>query len=94
MYKCLKISFSATNIPENFLRNHLLKKAKTLELEGTAQMVKTENIIRVILYGFKEGVDKFVDFLQQGPGSVTLENLEVEPSIKERDFRGAFRIIE
>jgi len=94
MYKCLKINFSAAEIPDNFLRTYIQKKANQLKLEGTAQMVKADHAIKIIVYGLKESVDDFVDFLHKRPGNTMLEDLEVEPFIKERDYRSAFRIIE
>jgi len=93
MYKCLKISFSAANNLDNSLLAHIQKKAQQLGTEGTAQLVKAEKIIKIIIVGPKEAVDDFVEFLHKGPGGNLLDNLEVEPFIKDRDYRGAFRII-
>lgn len=94
MYKCLKINFSAATIPNNFLRTYVQKKAHQLQLEGTAQLVKADKAVKIIVYGLKESVDNFVDFLHKRPGNTILEDIEVEPFIKDRDYRGAFRIIE
>lgn len=93
MYKCLKISFSAQNNLDNSLLPNIQKKALQLELEGTAQLVKAEKIVKIIVAGTKDGVDNFVEFLHKGPDGDQLENLEVEPFIKDRDYRGVFRII-
>ncbi len=93
MYKCLKISFSASNNHDNPLLATIQKKAQQLELEGTAQVVKAEKSIRIVVSGAKEAVDNFVEFLYKGPNGTQLDNLEVEPFIKDRDYRGAFRII-
>jgi len=93
MYKCLKISFAAASMPENFLRTHVQKKAQQLELEGTAQLIKPDKVVKIIVFGPKEAVDDFVDFLHKGPGNNILDDLEVEPFIKDKDYRGAFRII-
>lgn len=92
MYKCIKISFS-TPRPENSMLAHIQKRAQQLELEGTAQLVKAEKIIRIIIFGPKDAVDTFVDFLHKGPNDTLLDDLEIEPFIKDRDYRGAFRII-
>lgn len=92
MYKCIKISFSAPN-PENSILANIQKKAQQLELEGTAQLVKAEKIIKIIVFGPKDSVDTFVDFLHKGPNEKPLDDLEIEPFIKDRDYRGAFRII-
>lgn len=94
MYKGLRITFSAANVPQQFLRNYIQKKAQQLDLEGIAQLVKTEEIVRIFVYGVKDKVDNFVDYLHKGPGDVEIDVLEVEPSLKNKDYRGVFRIVE
>jgi acylphosphatase len=93
MNKCLRITFSAS-VPEGFLHDFIQKNAKKLNLEGVVQMVPVENKIRVIVCGHKDQVDAFVDILHKGKGKTLLEQIEIEPFLKDKDYRGVFRVIE
>ena len=79
MYKGLRITFSASHVPRQFLRNCVQKKAQQLDLEGIAQLVKTEEVVRIFVYGVKDKVDTFVDFLHKGSADVEIDFFEVEP---------------
>lgn len=92
MAKCLKITFSGS-LPEGFLRDFVQKHARSLGLEGTAQPMPDETM-RVLICGEKDAVDQFLDILHKGTGKAIPENIEFEPFVKEKDFRGVFRVIE
>lgn len=72
------------------------EKAKDLNLEGTVQtMQQGEHIdIRIVVCGTKEAIDAFVDYLHVETADSVVVPAEIEPFIKDRDFRGVFRIIE
>lgn len=91
MNKCLRITFSA-GFPEGFLQSFLLKHARILDLEGAAQVV--DDTVRVIACGTKEKVDEFLDMIYKGTTQYIPENIEVEAFLKDKDYRGVFRIIE
>ena len=93
MNKCLKISFGA-DIPEGFLRTFVQKYARQCELEGMARVFNAEEKIVVVVCGHKDAVDDFLDILHKGSKGVYLEDIEVEPFLKDRDYRGVFRVIE
>lgn len=93
MHKCLKITFSGA-IPEGFLHNFIQKEAKKLNLEGMVQVIATENRIKIIVCGHKDAVDDFVDVLHKGSEKTILEGIQIEPFLKDRDYRGVFRVIE
>ena len=93
MYKCLKITFSGF-IPEGFLHNFVQKEAKKLNLEGVVQTLSGENRIKIIVCGGKDAVDDFVDVLHQGTARISPESIQIEPFLKDRDYRGVFRVIE
>lgn len=93
MNKCLVVTFLA-DIPKGFLQNQVLKYAKKLSVEGTAQILSTENKVRIIVCGSKERVDSFLDFIHKGIGTWSPQNLEIEPFLKDKEYRGVFRIIE
>lgn len=93
MNKCLRVSFGG-NLPEDFLHNVIQKNAKKLNLEGTVQHVLAENKVKIIVCGDKDDVDQFLDSLHKGAGKIALEGLEIEPFLKDKDYRGVFRVIE
>lgn len=92
MMKCLKVTFSG-DLPEGFLRDFVLKQARKLSLEGTAQAMP-DATMRIMVCGHKNSVDQFLDLLHKGEGKAIPENIEIEPFVKDRDFRGVFRVIE
>jgi acylphosphatase len=94
MYKCLRITLEPSEVPAQFLKKIIQKRAQELELEGTAQLMKPNAVIRIFVTGIKEQVDLFVDFLHKKPGNVEMNTIEVEPFFKEKDYRGVFRIVE
>ncbi|HZW61443.1 MAG TPA: acylphosphatase [Candidatus Babeliales bacterium] len=92
MNKCLKITFSG-DFPEDFFQNFIQKNAKKLKVEGTVQFIE-HNLVKIIACGTKEAVDAFLDVLHKGSGEIFLEDIEIEPFLKEKDYRGVFRVIE
>lgn len=92
MKKCLKITFAA-QASEGFLKTFVQKYARKFGVEGTAQHV-SESTYRILVCGEKESVDDFLDQLYKGSSSVSLDDIEAEPFLKDRDFRGVFRVIE
>ena len=91
MYKCLKITFTGT-FPKGFLQN-VLKCARDFVIEGHAQLIM-ENAVRIIVCGSLEHVDAFLDKLYDDLNQIELDELQVEPFAKDRDFRGVFRVLE
>jgi len=92
MKKCLQITIIA-EFPEEFLRNFIQKHARKLELEGTVQFVDQDQA-RIFVCGEKEEVDLFLDVLHEGTKDWKAQQIDTEPSIKEKDYRGIFRVIE
>ena len=91
MAQCLRISFMC-EVPDTFLHNTIQKNAKKLNLEGTVQM-DNGNIL-IVVCGSKDTIDQFVDVIHKEIIKKVAENIEIEPFIKEKDYRGVFRIIE
>ncbi len=91
MAQCLRIRFLC-NVSEAFLHNCVQKNAKKLSLEGTAQI--DNNAILIVVCGLKDPINQFVDVLHKEMSKKSAEAIEIEPFIKERDYRGVFRIIE
>jgi acylphosphatase len=92
MNKCLKIVFSGT-FPEDFFYTFIQKNAKKLNIEGTVQYIEKETV-KLMICGAKESIDAFVDLLHKGIAGVNLVDIEIEPQMKDKDYRGVFRVIE
>ena len=92
MSLCLRIRFSVGS-RNGFLRNFVLKEAKRFDLEGTARFLGDEGVL-VIVCGDRDGVDSFVDAIHEKSGKYEIDNIELEPFLKSRDYRSAFRVIE
>ncbi|MDP3889009.1 MAG: acylphosphatase [bacterium] len=93
MNKCLRITITA-DFPEGFLYNFVQKSARKCNLEGVAQVVEEDRQVRIIICGSREDVDQFLDLLHKGPSKFVPENIEIEPFLKDKDYRGVFRVIE
>jgi acylphosphatase len=92
MYKCLKITFTA-QLPKGYLQKTVQKSARDLAVEGVAQLL-VDDFVKIIVCGPMEKVDDFLDNLYDEINSIELEELQVEPFLKDRDFRGVFRVLE
>jgi acylphosphatase len=93
MNKCLRIVLSG-EFPDSFLHKIVQANAQKLKLEGTGQVVTAEKQLRIIVCGAKNNVDAFIDVLHKGMAQVAAENIEIEPFLKDKDYRGVFRVIE
>jgi len=91
MDQCLKITFFVGAL-RGFLHKFVQESAKKLELEGVAQLLSDEQV-KIIVCGSKENIDEFIDVLYNGTSKFKLDNIEVEPFMRERDYRGIFRVV-
>lgn len=81
------------NFKEGFLQEVVQKYARKFDLEGFAQLASKDNI-KIIVCGDKEEVDKFVDLIQSDASKIHIHDIEIEPHLKDKDYRGVFRVIE
>lgn len=94
MNQCLHITFILDRSKE-FLHAVIQKGARSLGIEGTAQMTSNDvQQVKVIACGNKDAVEEFLDILHNELARDSIKDLEVEPFLKEKDFRGVFRVIE
>ncbi len=92
MNKCLKITFSMKP-KEGFLHTVIQHHARTYELEGMVQALSSDKA-KIIVCGEKEQVDLFVDALHKESVKAPIADIEIEPHVKDKDYRGVFRVIE
>jgi len=91
MKKCLKVTIRS-NVDNAALCDKIQAIARESGIEGTVQM--QENGIIIIACGEKEIIDDFLDEIHKGVGGVIPEDVHVEPFLREKDYRGIFRILE
>jgi acylphosphatase len=94
MFKCLRISFESE--AEGYIAiAHLIQQhAKKFDLEGVVQLIGPEKKVSVIACGLKDNLDAFLDVVYKEFEERPLKDVEVEPFLKDKDYRGVFRIIE
>lgn len=93
MNQCLHVTFFLDG-PKEILPV-IQKKARELCIEGTLCVGNgQENHVKVVLCGSPDSIENFLDLLHAEVAKNTITELEIEPFIKEKDFRGVFRIIE
>jgi len=93
MNKCLRITLGKT-VPEGFLRSFVQRHARKLDLEGAAQVTATDGEVRIDVCGPKDALESFLDLLHKGTAAYRPKEITVEPFLKEKDYRGVFRVIE
>jgi hypothetical protein len=92
MYKCIKISVTCIPLHTKIVRQELEQQARILAIEGV--MHHREGGYDITIAGTKEQIDIFVDRISQCMHERLVHDFEVEAALKERDYRGVFRIIE
>lgn len=68
------------------------KETKKLGLEGVGHMQGEQ--LRIVICGARHALDAFLDVLHKDLEEIGTTVLEIEPFIKEKDYRGVFRVIE
>lgn len=92
MKQCLRITFTIDK-GDNFLDDFIHKHAKKLRLEGVAQMLEPKKV-QVIVHGPEDQIDEFVELLYKGSAKAQPKEIEIEPLLKECNYRGVFRVIQ
>ncbi len=92
MNQCLLITFISKNKTE-VLSEFVQKHAQKYSLEGMIQPLESIHV-KIIACGKRDDVEKFLDALHKSAAEKELEDIEVEPFLKDRDYRGVFRCIE
>lgn len=92
MNRCMRITCSVQK-DRNLLHSFVQKYAKTFSLEGMVQPL-SETTVRVIVCGTENAIEDFVEALHSSVVEHNLDTIEIEPFLKNRDYRGVFRVIE
>jgi len=92
MKKCLKITLKG-NFSAGILCSFVQKYARKLHIEGTAQLIGSQEVL-IVACGTKVEVDSFLDVLHKASKQWSPEDVFIEPFLKEKDYRGIFRVIE
>lgn len=92
MNKCIRFVIEGA-LPKDFLASHVLKQARHHHLEGIAQQL-SENSVRILACGNADDLDNFLDELHRELHDLSVAPFDIIPFLKDRDFRGVFRIIE
>ncbi len=94
MNKCLRIALTAHS-SNSSLYGFIQKHARKLGLEGMAQMVDPKNNqIRITVCGPVVDLDHFIDLIHKETEKFDVDTMEVEPFLKDKDYRSVFRVID
>jgi len=93
MNQCLRITFEVPSEKRQRIRSLIQKEAKKLILEGTVRIMSGSNL-KVVACGNKNKMDIFLDIVLKEIQNLRCDGLEIEPFLKDRDYRGVFRVIE
>lgn len=93
MNKCVKIAFMIKGTAQSAYA-FIQKEARKYNLEGLVQIDDDNAQGNIVACGEKQSVDDFVDLLHKGVKGCELEEIQIEPFLKDKDYRGVFRIIE
>lgn len=92
MKQCVKITVLG-KVQEVSYRKFVQKHAQELDIEGTVQNLDDKKTVVINACGLSEKLDELIDFLYEGTKKSEVEDVQVEPLLVKKDFRGVFRII-
>lgn len=93
MNQCLRITFEVPKERRQTVRSLIQKEARSFFLEGTVRIMPGSNL-KVVACGDKNKMDMFLDSVLKEIEKLRCDGLEIEPFLKDRDYRGVFRVIE
>lgn len=92
MRKCVRLQFTVGKA-DGFLQNVVLHEARECRVEGSGQMVAPDKV-RIVACGDTATIDAFIDALLRHTIKHELGPVEMEPMLKDKDYRMIFRVIE
>ncbi len=91
MSRCIKMTFEVKNGNER-LFEEIQKKARECQLEGFI-MASSPQAIKMIACGVSADLDLFLDTVDEIIVRQGGKNMEIDPFLKDKDYRGVFRIM-
>ena len=91
MSQCLRIVVIIEG-DKDCVDRYIQKQAQVLGIEGMMQPL-TSTTFRIVVCGMKHAIDTFLDQLHSNYCGGCVKNVECEPFLKDKDYRGVFRII-
>lgn len=94
MKQCVKITVLG-KVQEVSYRKFVQESAQKLGIEGTVQNIddSKKRIVVINACGLSDKLDELIDCLYEGTKKSEVEDVQVEPLLIKKDFRGVFRII-
>ena len=90
MHKCVRIILKAS-CDHDLVYEFVQKHAQKMQLEGVVNAM--DGSIVVVVCGPKKQVDDFLDHLHKENKQCSFDEIQVEPFLKDKDYRGVFRVI-
>lgn len=91
MSRCIKMTFEVKNGNER-LFEEIQKKAREYQLEGFI-MASSPQAIKMIACGVSADLEVFLDTVDEIIVRQGGQNVEIDPFLKDKDYRGVFRIM-
>ena len=82
------------HVKDEIYKRFTQKQAQDLAIEGVVQDQAEEGGLVIYACGPSDNLEKFIDLLYKGPSGKPVEDVYAEPFVKEKDYRGVFRIID
>ena len=93
MSQCLRITFVVEDSSKPSFSEIIQKEAKKLQLEGVVLSGITDRL-SIVACGLSDHIETFLDLLYKEMALQECDCLEVEPFLKDKDYRGVFRVIQ
>jgi acylphosphatase len=91
MNKCVRIRITGI-VRDVAMIDSIIQSARALSIEGSVHFVEAEGV-RIFACGSRDGIESFVDSIHRMISDPSAD-IFVEPFLKDRDYRGVFRVIE
>ncbi|MBY0109964.1 MAG: hypothetical protein K2X90_02530 [Candidatus Babeliaceae bacterium] len=91
MSRCIKMTFAVQRSNEKFL-HALQKQALDCRLEGFV-LASTPDTIKIIACGVSADLDAFLDKVDEIIAKHGGQDVVIDPFLKDKDYRGVFRIM-
>lgn len=91
MSRCIKMTFSVNRTNDKFLHT-LQNQAQKCNLEGLV-MANTPETIKIIACGGSSDLEVFLDTIDEIIADQGGHDIMIDPFLKDKDYRGVFRIM-